>query len=156
MSKSRRVSLPVFIRVTVDRLRETQTGLGRTPCPVGEGHIWRTFPTVNGFFRKAWQPVINPTSKKIRIETPRSAGTSAARTGFRAVRKEELCLSAVPRSPGLDKEAKPHIKTRTHKFSKSFQLLGARPLSPGRAIWSVITAPSTLVGNLNHESSTGV
>ena len=40
MSKSRRVPPPSFIRGTGIRLRETQTGLGRTPCPVGEAAIY--------------------------------------------------------------------------------------------------------------------
>jgi len=37
MSKSRRVSLPGVSRVTGDRLRETQTGLGRRPAPSVKG-----------------------------------------------------------------------------------------------------------------------
>src|SRR5207237_369687 len=53
MSKSRRVSLPVFIRDTGDRLRETQTRIGKSPCPVGERAYMEDNPTRQpAFFRK--------------------------------------------------------------------------------------------------------
>ena len=59
MSKSRRVPLPGFIRVTGIRLRETQTGLGRTPCPVGEGpYMEQPLPRQWLFFESF--PVVGP------------------------------------------------------------------------------------------------
>lgn len=62
MSKSRRVSLPVFIRDTGMRLRETRAGLGRCPAPSVKGHIWRTIPTVNTLFFGKCVTLLRPSS----------------------------------------------------------------------------------------------
>ena len=86
MSKSRRVSLPVLIRVPFDRLRETQTGLGRTPCPVGEAPYmedisYRQWP----FFEKLRSRCQKP---DFRAEAIAAGGMAAVRTSPGAVRKE--------------------------------------------------------------------
>ena len=81
---------PVFIRDTGDRLRETQTRLGKSPCPVGEGAIYGGVPAPSMVFSKSFPTRsaaalrgCNPTG-----ETPFGPNLAVPALGVRAFREK--------------------------------------------------------------------
>ena len=142
MSKSRRVPLPGFIRVTGIRLRETQTGLGRTPCPVGEGpYMEQPLPRQWLFFESF--PVVGPDRSgpfRSRDEAMRRQRT------LDPCRPEASSLSKTkPASRLLHQAIHPAMPAAgpTRLNFQRIQRLGPRASSLEGAIWSERADPST-------------
>ena len=140
MSKSRHVSLPVLSRDTGERLRETQTRLGRRPAPSVKRGIYggrparqhsfsKSFPRAGRARRRDPQRALNPFALE-----PRADGCACSAAG----RTAGDAPSAERRDPGFAEQVKTGVIWRSGSqligqliaWTSTFLVL--RMLKPGR------------------------
>ena len=126
MSKSRHVSYPLA-RQPEYRSLETQTGAGRTPCPVGEGPYMGAFPPRQWLFSR----ISAESSKQAADRGPRCF--DRPRPSRRTRRSADPCRQAPRNSPGPNASfRKSRPGTRPSGYAARWALVSRFSKRPGR------------------------